>query len=87
MNVFDVEVEDNGTEYTVFSEKKLRKHLRNLNADYCEIFARKYHLNVESVIESLQYIVSVDNNKLCDKISNVLKSLKYDKKVISLLLR
>ena len=56
-NVFETVIEDNKA-YTVFDDKKLRKHLRKLDSNYCKIFSSRYNIDFEDVLDSIRYITS-----------------------------
>lgn len=80
-------IEEDGKFYLRFSDKKLRKQLRNLNDKYCETFSIKYDVNKDLVVESAQHLMGLDYSKLFIKVKNLFKSLKYDRKLLEYLVR
>lgn len=79
-DTFKVEYTDNGT-YTTFVAKKLAKHLKHIDDNYCLIFAHDYHLNIDLVREGYSYISNLSATKLNRKISNTLLNLRNSKLV------
>ena len=84
-NVFETVVEDNRA-YTVFDDKKLRKHLRKLDSNYCKVFSSRYNIDFEDVLDSTRYITSLDYSRLFIKVNNLFKTLRRDKALISYLM-
>lgn len=72
-------------ESKIFSEKKLRRHLNNINDNYICVFAKFYSLNIKEVKIAVQSINSLSKNKLQRNIRNIFYQLRVDKNIISLL--
>lgn len=85
-DVFE-QVEEDGKIYSQFSDKKLRKKLRHLNVNYCRLFAKRYGVDEQSVLDSIHYITDLDYSKLFIKVKNLFKTLKHDKQLIEYLVR
>lgn len=81
-DVFDTISEDN-VKYTVFSDKKLRKQLRDMDGKYCKQFASRYGLDLQSVLNSIHYVTDLDYSRMFVRVNNLLKSLKHDKGLIA----
>ena len=58
--------------------RKLRKHLRNIDEDFCEFFAAKHDLNLQEVKHSLIYFKDNTQDKLDSKIGSAFTKLQND---------
>ena len=81
-DVFDVE-NDN----FIFSEKKLRKHLRHLeDSNYYIVFSNTYNIkNIELVKRAISYIISLNQDKMSDNINYIFRQLRNNKMFIKFL--
>lgn len=84
MNVFDTEVEG-GDRYTIFSEKRLRKYIRNTDYESCSRFSKIYDVEYKVVVEALKSIKK--SSVLTNKVRKVLESLKQDDNIIQYIWR
>ena len=57
-NVFQTVIENDKT-YTVFDDKKLRKHLRKLDPNYCKIFSSRYGIKFEDVLKYTETLKNI----------------------------
>lgn len=64
---------------TKINSRKLRKHLRNLDADYCRIFCDKYNIDFNKAEQSLKYITGISQFKMDSRINKVIQLLGEDK--------
>lgn len=74
LNVFEEENID-GNYYVFFSEKKLLKHMRSLDKSYCSIFALRYKLPVDKVINASKYCTMLSTNTMHSRVDDELKIL------------
>lgn len=68
-----------------FDIRKLRKYLRNIDQDFCTIFAQKHKLNQIEVEHSLNYFKNDIQNKLDLKINNAFINLRNDDTIKNIL--
>lgn len=64
---------------TTLNMRKMRKHLRNLDNNYCRLFAEKYNIKNSLVNNSIKYITGVSQFKMDNRIQKVINTLKNDK--------
>lgn len=83
-DVFEQVVED-GKRYSQFSDKKLRKRLRNMNFKYCHSFAYRYNLSEEDVRSSISNIVNLSYYCLFTAVRDFMGELRKDRKLLSYL--
>lgn len=78
--------EDIGNDY-VFSEKKLRKHLRHLEeSNYYVVFSNTYNINnVDLVKRAISYIINLSQEKMSENINYIFRQLKNNKVFIKYL--
>ena len=60
----------------VFSRKKLAKHIRHLDDEYCEVFAELYDLDVEKVKHAALYCNKLNTEKIYKKLDSLFNYLK-----------
>lgn len=71
--VFDI---DKGTMTSVFSKRKLVKHLRTIDFKYCDTFASTYTLPLDKVQEISEFLKEISSTKLYKIIDQTLEALK-----------
>lgn len=76
-DVFDVQSDG----IVVFNERKLSKHLRQINEGYCYRFANTYDIPADKVLQTLKYFSK--NTNIHSKIENNLLKLKHDPFILS----
>ena len=77
-DTFKVEKDDQGT-YTTFVSKKLVKHLKHIDDNYCMYFAHNFHLNFDQVKEGYSHISELSSTKMYTKIDRTLLNLRTSK--------
>ena len=58
------------------SRRKLSSHLRNINDEYCEVFADRYNLPIDKVKQSIVYVNNISSYNLKNKVEYSLIKLK-----------
>ena len=81
-NVFD---DVKGSNTSIFSPKRLSKFLRNLDDDYCQQFADRYDVNIDTALHSLVYFQKLNTRKVHRKIEYSLQKLRHDEVLLDLL--
>lgn len=73
--------DDEGKNYTEFSEKKLMRHLRALNSKYCETFAFNFNKHIDEVEKAVEECKQLTRPRLKTMVKRNMKKLykKYEK--------
>ena len=79
VDVFSKEKESGVAE---LSNRKLIKHLRNINDRYVKIFSDTYKLNSDEVKKAADFIKNLTPDRMIRNINNLLFLLKHDKELI-----
>lgn len=58
------------------NRRKLTSHIRNIDADYCEIFSSRYNIPLDEVVYSIQFITDLSSYNMKNKIEYNLIKLK-----------
>lgn len=77
-SVFDVETGQDNLSYMVFNKRKLSKHLRNLDDDYCHLFAKSYELDINNVLEARNDCSKLSSTRIYTLIKHTLAKLSKD---------
>lgn len=64
--------------YTQFNKKKLSKHIRSMDDNYCKTFSKIYDLPVDKVIEARDSCSSLSSTRIYNYLKNTLNKLKVD---------
>lgn len=75
--VFEQEKDSNGHCYTVFSAKRLSRHIRALNSEYCERFSRYYEIDEQEVSRAAQTVHNFSRVKLKNGLRKNLSLLSH----------
>ena len=60
-----------------FQIKKLSKLLRNIDKNYCLVFAERYKYSLDDVIRSSEYVTCIPSTRMTRKIQASLEKLKH----------
>lgn len=60
----------------ILNKRKLSSHIRNIDEDFCEVFAERYNLSLEDVKYSIQFITDLSSYNMKNKIEYSLARLE-----------
>lgn len=80
-NTFEVFKDDEGKKYSNFSEKRLMRHLRALNSNYCQTFSNTFHKPLDEVEGAVKECGLLSRARLKTAVQRNMKKLKrkYEK--------
>lgn len=84
VDVFSKNIDGSKNVYQL-SDRKLIKHLRNIDDRYVEIFCNTYNLDLNEVKQGAEFISNLDSGRMHKNIINILFVLKHDKDLINYL--
>ena len=84
VDVFSKNIDGSGDVYRL-SDRKLIKHLRNIDNRYIQIFSNTYDLDKKEIKQGADFIKNLDSNRMHKNIVNLLFVLKHDKELINYL--
>ena len=84
VDVFSKNIDGSGNSYQL-SDRKLIKHLRNIDSRYIQIFSNTYDIDKNEVKQGADFIKNLDSNRMHKNIVNLLFVLKHDKELINYL--
>lgn len=62
--------------YTQFNKKKLSKHIRSMDNNYCKIFSKLYNIPESDVMKARDECVKISSSKIYSLLKSVLENLK-----------
>lgn len=74
-DVFETE-QINGSSYSAFSEKKLIKHLRNIDENYCKIFSTNNSIPLENVEKEAEKLKSLTRRRMLTTVKVNMQQLR-----------
>lgn len=74
----DVFKKDSDTNATLFNKRKLIKHLRNIDNDYCKVIADAYNININKIVEVSKDLKEISSIKLYKAVDQTLQYVKKD---------
>ena len=66
----DSEIDKDGKRMVWFNKKKLQKHVRNLDDNYCKIFAKTYEVDLDTVLQAKDECAKLSS----DRVYTILRS-------------
>ena len=74
----DYEKLPDGSRNIWFNKKKLSKHVRNLDDNYCELFAKTYGLDIDKVMEAKEYCLKMSSDRVYTVLRSCIDRLKQN---------
>lgn len=72
----DADVDSNGNRVVWFNKKKLQKHVRNLDENYCKLFARTYDVDVTTVLKAKDECSKLSSERVYTILRSCISKLK-----------
>lgn len=67
---------NSGSVYTEFNKKKLSKHIRNMDDNYCKLFSKMYNIPESDVIQARDECCDLSATRIYNYMKNTLLKLK-----------
>ena len=77
-SVIDVTKESDGYYYSQFNKKKLSKHLKNIDDNYCKIFSNAYAIPFDKVVAARDDCSKLSSTTIYTLMKNTLNKLSKD---------
>lgn len=72
----DSEIDEKGNKIVWFNKKKLQKHVRNLDDNYCKLFARTYRVDIDTVMKAKEDCAKLSSDRVYTILRSCITKLK-----------